>query len=263
MDILPLLIRLSGILALLALIWLSIRAFRKHAAWGFLVLLFSPVGATLFGIRHWAEVKKPFLAYTGTFTLFVSLALYLFTSWGGWELIQARYRVQQGLQNQDLSREDARAFIHSSLVFSEKAGLNPEDQQQLNAVRSRLAELEAAEQEQARLAREAEAARKAAEAAAEASAGEKVAIAGETQEAEPKKERYRLEYKHIPVAEAKHYVGSTVKVIRKGVQEKEYRLVGATAGRLKFAQRNSAGTYSFSYRTRDIEKIRVLTKQPY
>jgi hypothetical protein len=75
--------------------------------------------------------------------------------------------------------------------------------------------------------------------------------------------RYRLVYKPIPIADAKLYVGYTVKVIRKGVQEKEYRLTGATANKIRLAQRNSYGTYSFSYHNRDIEKIRVLTRQPY
>ena len=65
------------------------------------------------------------------------------------------------------------------------------------------------------------------------------------------------------LSEAKNYIGSTVKIIRKGVLEKEYRLTGASANRLQLAQRNTAGTYSFSYNTRDIEKIRVLVKEPY
>jgi len=258
MDKLLLLTQLCGILALLALLWLSIRAFRKHTGWGYLVLLLSPIGAAIFGVRHWADEKKPLLAYITAFTLTLSLALFLFSSWGGWELVQAYYRVQQGIQTRNLSREDATAFIHTSLDFSEKSGLSMQDRQQFIAVRRHLEALDQAEQAAA-----AEEAALAAKAEAEAAAGETLTLATISKKVQAKKERYRLAYKPIQIADARNYVGYTVKVVRKGVQEKEYRLTGATANRLQFAQRNSYGTYSFSYRTRDIEKIRVLIKQPY
>jgi signal transduction histidine kinase len=269
MDKLPLLIQLSAIMTFLALIWLSVHAFRKQAGWGFLVLLLSPVGASIFGIRYWADEKKAFLAYLGSFTLCLSLGIYLFSSWGGWELVHAYYRVQQGMQAQNLNREDATAFIHTSLDFSEKAGLNPEDQQQFNAVRMHLAELEEREQ-----ARQIEAAKTGPDVAEEVTeevteekpaepGGEEPAHVATTGKAGAGKERYRLAYRPIPVSEAQNYIGYTVKVTRKGVQEKEYRLTGATANKLRFAQRINGGSYSFSYHIRDIEKIRVLTQQPY
>ena len=254
MDQLPLLTQLSGILTLLALLWLSIRAFRKHPGWGLLVLLLSPIGASIFGIQHWAGEKKPFLAYITTFTLTLSLALFLFSSWGGWKLIEATRHVQQEMANQSLSKADATAFIHTSLNFSEKSGLNPEEQQQYNAVRRHLEQLEEAEQA---------AAEQQAAAEAKARAAEELSRATISKKVQPQQERYRLEYQPIPLSEAKNYIGSTVKIIRKGVLEKEYRLTGASANRLQLAQRNTAGTYSFSYNTRDIEKIRVLVKEPY
>jgi hypothetical protein len=250
MDKLSLLTQLSGILTLLALLWLTIRAFRKHPVWGFLVLLLSPVGAAVFSIKHWPNEKKPFLAYITTFSFSMVLAACLFTSWGGWELIQAYNRVQEGMQTRNLSREDATAYIHTSLTFSEKAGLNPEDQQQYNDMRRHLAQLD-----------EAERAKALQEAAAAERAREQLSRAKMNRKVQSKQENYRLEYKPIPVADAKNYVGSTVKIIRKGVLEKEYRLTGVSGNRLQLAQRNSAGSYSFSYNTRDIEKIRVLTRQ--
>jgi len=252
MDNLPLLIQLSVILTLLALLWLTIRAFRKHPVWGFLVLLLSPIGAAIFGINHWPDEKKPFLAYLTTFSFSMLLAAYLFTSWGGWELIQAYNRVQEGMQSHSLSREDATAYIHTSLAFSERSGLDPEDQQQYNAMRRHLAQLDEAERVKALQ-----------EAAKAERAREELSRATISRKIQPEKENYRLEYKPIPVSDAKRYVGSTVKIVRKGVVEKEYRLTGVTANRLQLAQRNSGGRYSFSYSTRDIEKIRVLTRQPY
>jgi hypothetical protein len=252
MDNLRLLTQISGLLTLLALLWLTIRAFRKHPVWGFLVLLLSPVGAAVFGIKHWSDEKKPFVSYITTFSFSVIFAASLFTSWGGWELLQAYKRVQDGMQNNSLSREDATAFIHTSLSFSERAGLDPEDQQQYNAMRRHLAQLDEAEQVKALQ-----------EAAAAERAREELSRSTISRKIQPEKENYRLEYKPIPVGDAKLYVGSTVKIVRKGVVEKEYRLTGVSGNRLQLAQRNSGGRYSFSYSTRDIEKIRVLTRQLY
>ena len=67
----------------------------------------------------------------------------------------------------------------------------------------------------------------------------------------------------IKVKDAKNLVGSTVKGTRKNVPEKEDRLIGASCRRLKLAQKAGQGSYSFHYNTRDIEKIRVLTRQQY
>jgi hypothetical protein len=251
MDNLPLLTQLSGILTLLALLWLTIRAFRKHPVWGFMVLLLSPIGAAVFGINQWPDEKKPFLTYITSFSISMVLVAYLFTSWGGWELIQAYKRVQEGIQTHSLRREDATAYLHTSLTFSERSGLDPEDQQQYNAMRRHLAQLDEAEQ-----------ARALQEAARAESAREELSRTTISRKVQPEQENYRLEYKPIPVSDAKDYVGSTVKIVRKGVVEKEYRLTGASGNRLQLAQRNSGGNYSFSYRTRDIEKIRVLTRQP-
>ena len=78
-----------------------------------------------------------------------------------------------------------------------------------------------------------------------------------------KKERYHLSYKNIGIADAHNYIGATVKVTRKNVQEKEYRLAGVTNNSLKFAQSNRHGTFSFAFQKRDIERIRVLIKEPY
>jgi hypothetical protein len=251
MDNLTLLTQLSGVLTLLALLWLTVRAFRKHPVWGFLVLLLSPIGAAVFGINHWPDEKNPFLTYIATFSISVLLATYLFTSWGGWELIQAHKRVQEGMQTHSLSREDATAYIHTSLTFSERSGLDPEDHQQYNAMRRHLAQLDEAEQAKALQ-----------EAAKAARAREELSRTTISKKVQPEQENYRLEYKPIPVSDARHYVGSTVKIVRKGVLEKEYRLTGASGNRLHLAQRNSSGSYSFSYSTRDIEKIRVLTREP-
>ena len=70
--------QIMSCITVLALLWLSARAFRKNLAWGFGVLLLSPVVAAAFGIRHWHREKLPFLSYIATFAVTVSLVLSLF-----------------------------------------------------------------------------------------------------------------------------------------------------------------------------------------
>jgi hypothetical protein len=249
MNMLPLMTQAAAILTLAALIWLTVRAFRKNAAWGFAVLLLSPVSATFFGLKYWGEEKKAFLAYLTTFLATLVLALYLFTTWGGWELIRVTWQVNRGIQSEMLTARDAELFMKASLSFTEKSGLDIQDEGRMRLVRQKLA-------------REAEAQAAREKAAAEAAEGQ-LSIETISKKVEIKEERYRLVYLPIEVADAKNYVGSTVKVTRKNVPEKEYRLIGSSGSKLEFSQRAGHGSYSFHYRTRDIEKIRVLTKQQY
>ena len=250
----PLLVaQLFALGATIALIWLVVRAFRKHIGWGFAVLLLSPFAATVFGIKYWKDEKRPFLVYISTFVTALALTLYLFTVWGGWELVQAGQRVQQGIDNKDLTQADAHAFMNAGMLFLEHSEPGPENQQQLELIREEL------DRQQDAVSPE-----PAAAAAATASRPEKKlhTLSSITRKVVPKQEHYRLTYIPIKVADAKNYVGSTVKVTRRNVPEKEYRLTGATANSLEFSQRNRHGSFSFKFRNSDIEKIRVLTKQP-
>jgi len=246
----PLLIaQLFALGATIALIWLVVRAFKKHIGWGLAVLLLSPFAATVFGIKYWKDEKRPFLVYISTFVTALALTLYLFTVWGGWELVQASQRVQQGIDNEDLTQADARAFMKAGLMFLEHSEPGPESQQQLELIREELDRQPGAISP---------------EPVATATKPEKkvYTLSSITRKAAPKQEHYRLTYIPIKVADAKNYVGSTVKVTRRNVPEKEYRLTGATANSLEFSQRTKHGSFSFKFRNRDIEKIRVLTKQP-
>jgi len=250
MNILPLITITTSIFTLIALICLTTLAFRKSPAWGFAVMLLSPVGATLFGIKYWKEEKKTFLIYISTFATTTALALYLFTTWGGWELVRATYHVNRGIEAQMLTARDAEHFMKTSLSFTEKSGLNIQNEARMAQVNRKLAS---------------EAAAKATseQAAAESGTDDNLDIDSIAKKVTVENERYRLEYMPINVADAKNYVGSTVKVTRKNVPEKEYRLIGASGRKLELAQNTGHGSYSFRYNTRDIEKIRVLTRQQY
>jgi hypothetical protein len=250
MNALPLITQIAAIFSLAALIWLSVRAFRKKAAWGFAVMLLSPFSATFFGIKHWKEEKKAFLTYLTTFLTTMALAMYLFTAWGGWDLVRATYLVHSGIQSRMLTAQDAEYFMKANLTFTEKSGLTIQDEGRMEQVRKKLAneEIIKAEREQEKAASE---------------ENDDLNLGSISKKVVIKEERYRLVYLPISVADAKNHIGSTVKVKRKNVPEKEYRLIGSSGKKLEFSQRAGHGSYSFHYEPRDIEKIRVLTKQLY
>ena len=250
MNILPLITQIAGLSTLVALIWLTVRAFRKNPAWGFAVMLLSPVSATFFGIKYWEEEKKAFLSYITAFATAAALALYLFTTWGGWELLRATYHVNRGIQSEMLTARDAEYFMKTSQSFTERSGLDIQKAARMEQVNKKLAS-EAA----AKAARE--------QAAAESAKDDNLEIDAISKKVTVTEERYRLVYLPIKVADAKNHVGSTVKVTRKNVLEKEYRLIGASGRRLELTQNAGHGSYSFHYNFRDIEKIRVLTRQQY
>ncbi|HAJ91210.1 MAG TPA: hypothetical protein DCO71_01080 [Gammaproteobacteria bacterium] len=250
MNVLPLITQIAVIFTLVALIWLTVQAFRKKPAWGLAVMLLSPVSAVFFGIKYWGDEKKAFLTYIMSFVTTATLALYLFSTWGGWELIRTTYHVDRGIQSRMLTAQDAEHFMKASLSFTEKSGLNIQDEARMDQVSKKLAS-----EAEAQAARE--------QAAAEAAKDDNMDVDTIAKKVAATKERYRLVYLPIKVADAKNHVGSTVKITRKNVPEKEYRLIGASGRRLELSQHAGRGSYSFHYNTRDIEKIRVLTRQQY
>jgi len=250
MNLIDVAAQLSAAITLIALFWLTVRAFGRHAGWGLAVLLFSPLAALAFGYSYWNDVRRPLTVYIASLLVTLGLALYMFSAWGGWELLQTGTRVHQGMQANELASRDASNFLKANLVFAEHSGLD-------------IRNIPEAEYARRHLVREAiEAARQATEqepveevqAAPDYDFTKKVKSTEDT--------GYRLEFIPVDVAEARRYVGSTVKVTRRNVVEKEYRLIGATRNRLQFAQRNGSGNFSFSFRNKDIEKLRVLVKRP-
>jgi hypothetical protein len=253
-EVIIMLTQIAAGTTLLALLWLTARAFKKNTAWGLGILLLSPFTAIAFAIMYWDRERLPFLAYIGTFAITTALMASLFTTWGGWELLQASRNAKQALQTQTLTNADISAFRQASLSFSKQSGINYQDDQLLKRIQHQLgrdAELE-----------EFNAKTRAREAAEAQEAEKTYTLEGLYRRPAKEKERYQLVYKQIKLADARNYIGSTVKITRKNVLEKEYRLTGATRSSLQLAQRNRHGSFSFSFKNRDIEKIRVLTKQP-
>ncbi len=235
-----------GLSTLVTLIWLVVRAFRKNAGWGFTVLLFSPLGAALFGARYWDDEKKPFLAYSTSLVATLTLGVYLFTSQGGMEMIRTAYNVDNDVHSPALDAEDPSNFMHASLTFYENPNQQAEDQPEPALEHDELTE-------------------ETNEPVSPGNPGSQdtTDASGASEEAVAKPVRYRLTYVPIRTDKIGDYVGPVVKVTRKNVPEKEYRLTGVSAGKLQLVQRTSGGSFSFKYRKRDVEKIRVLVSLPY
>jgi hypothetical protein len=250
MNSLTVITQFTGFTALVSFLWLLSRAFNRHTGWGLAVLLFSPLSALAYGIKYWKNDRLPLLAYLSTTVTAFALCLYLFTSWGGLELLHASQQVQQGLATQSLTKRDTEALMTISKSFDEQSGLDTQSWKLMKR-----AQREIAMQEEMRAAEE--------RARIEADSKQPFNFDNITKKVKPEQERYRLTYVPINIADAKNYVGSTVKITRKNVVEKEYRLVGASGNRIELTQRSGSGSYTFRYRHSDIEKIRVLTKRPY
>jgi hypothetical protein len=242
--------QLSIFAAIASFIWLVTRAFGKHNGWGIAVLFLSPISAVIYGVKYWKKDKLPFLAYTTTTITAIALCLYLFSAWGGWELLRVSQQVQQGIVSHTLTEQDMQSLEAISQIFDEHSGLDMQSSNLLQLARREL---------------DLQARQRAAEEDAKAAATERGLLDIEhiARKTKPEQEHYRLTYVTIKVADARNYVGATVKVTRKNVVEKEYRLVKATQNQLEFVQRAGNGSYTFRFRNNDIEKIRVLTKQPY
>lgn len=243
MDTLPLVTWMFALTASGALIWLTIRAFKTNTMWGFAVLLLSPFSATFFGVKHWKEQSEPFLLYITTFTATFALGIYLFTVSGGLELLHFSANLQRGTQVQTLAENNNGNLMHASFSVERTSGMDGRFQQGTGVIDEHVSE-------------------------------EITGIPGtKTQtdadfenEAAMKKEkpvRYRLTYVPIKISEARNYIGTTAKITRKNVPEKEYRITGASRRHIELAQRGRGGQYSFHFRNSDVEKIRVLVNKPY
>lgn len=117
METLLLVTRIFGLVALGALIWLAIRAFKTKPGWGFAVLLLSPFSAAVFGVKYWEEQREPFLLYITTFAATFALCVYLFAVSGGLELLGMTASSQRGIPPQAETSHDN--FMHAGYSAEE------------------------------------------------------------------------------------------------------------------------------------------------
>jgi hypothetical protein len=290
----PLLIILIalGVISLVTLLWLGVNAARKHMAWGMLVVLFSPMSALVYGIRHWRDARVPFIAYSLSLVSTVTLATYLLHTSGTWQVMLTSLHMHQAVLSKDLSGRDALVFMPVSLTtftrvspyqreqrrlqlmqdFIEQyePAFTDADREEINLTISRLMHGSAvtAEQKQQLLALQERVASKPEPAttdtqpAAEMPSVRDDILVGESSR-RPAEPHYRLEFLPITTREARDYVGKMFMVTRKDGEEKKYKLIGTSPGGLRFERRIPGGTYSFEYKHQDIEQLRILAQVAY
>lgn len=276
-----------GLVALFSLIWLIIRAFKKHILWGLAVLLLSPISALFFGIKYWRDEKKPFLAYMSSFGVATGLAAYVFTAWGGWEVVNTALNVNEGIHSEKLTEQEALDFMHANLRYLKHASPNEEDRRNVEMMQKFLQQYESGMSDADRKKmqeeiinmmenedlspaqrRELKHLRKQLNLSEAESTAKNPEVAKPTltedasrtlsKRPSTRKVNYRADYQEIEISEAGKYIGKTFKVTRKNSDERQCRLIGSSPGRLRFEQRGRGGTFTFEYKHSDIEKLKLL-----
>ncbi|MGB5438738.1 MAG: hypothetical protein WBN90_03690 [Gammaproteobacteria bacterium] len=245
METLPLITIIFSLTSFAALIWLIVRAFKTKLLWGFAVLLLSPVSAILFGVKYWEHQKKPFLLYISTFTATFALSIYLFAVIVDTEKLRLSNALQPGMQQNTQAKYGIGELLRASFSvgdISAEDGMFRQDpdfaNRHVSANSPGEITTETAAQETAR---------------------------GDNGPAvkDRKTVRYRLKYIPIKLTEIKNHIGTTAKITRKNVEEKEYMITGASPMHIELAQRSTHGKFSFHFKNSDIENIRVLVREPY
>lgn len=258
---------LLGVIALAAFIWLVVLAFKQHVGWGLALLLFSPISATIYAIKYWPQVKKPFLLHVTAMVASIGLAFYAFAAAGGMQVIQAAYQVHEGIQKQTLTEEQAKDFMKSGLEFMEKTAETEEQRQQIAVIRKGFEQPESGSGKDAQH----QASRDLEELLGlDDSQHRPEGIEPETgarrQEAPvpgrvasvPAHGSQGPGHKVISPAEAKHYIGSRVLLTGMNDVPQECRLIGVHRDTLEFERRFGYGSISFHYKIKNIESLTVL-----
>ena len=275
METLNLLASLFGVVAFIALIWLLVRAFKRHILWGLAVLLLSPITATVYGIIYWRDDKKPFLAYITSFTAAIALGLYVFTAWGGWEVVRTGLAVNQGIHDKTLTEQEALAYMNSGLDFIENSNPGQGDVEKIELMRRFINQNETnmSDTDRQKLQNEIlDLMEKEDLSAQDRAALEKMrtqtASTAGASTASPKAtatrpQKFNLVYVPIELGEAKEHVGKVVKVKRKNSSEQQVLLTRVSEAGMHFERRKYGGTFAFSYRYQDIEELMVPQQQAY
>lgn len=292
MTILALLSQILWLLAFLALIWLVVRAFQRHWLWGLAVLLLSPISATIFGIKYWRKEKTPFLAYITTFFAAVTIGLYVFSSLGGWDVVQNSLNVGEGMHSESLSEKDALAFIRSNLNFIDNAVTDEEEQKKVDVMRKFLNKFESgmmSEEDIAELNQEMldlaatqdltdEQRRQLDELKKQLLLPDQTSSDGNLDETSQhssdnttatsinkqnskSRSRDRMRLVSIDASEADNYIGNTFKVRSPSGVDRTYRLVASSPSSLRFERREQGGVLTFEVEKRKIRGLKVFTRE--
>jgi hypothetical protein len=85
-----------GLVSLVALVWLTLLAFRRSFGWGLALALFSPFTTLAFGVRFWHDVRTPFVIFLASFVPALVLGVVAFEAVGGWQAVDAALHAYAG-----------------------------------------------------------------------------------------------------------------------------------------------------------------------
>ena len=256
MWMIGLLVPLLCLLGLVGYVWLCVVAFKRHAAWGLLVLFLSPITAVVFAMKHWQESKKPFLVYMGSFVGCVALAVYAFST--------------VGLQMMALA--DQAATEASAQIAAEPTGTDDDTAEPRTPAPSQ-APGELAPEEEAEMRREAEAMRElqTAEATEEPhpggteptvapapGKGETLAdLSSDLPPAGHLSDMVPPGFHLVPVAKAGDYIGKNIRIVGKDGKEIEGRLTDAGPSGISVERTLSSGTITFDLAANEVKTLLV------
>ncbi len=132
--------QIMGLVSLVAFIWLVVLAFKRRLWWGVGVLLLSPITATIFALKYWDTAKKPFVAHITTFFAGMAIAVYVFTTWGGWNFVTTVVTTisRSASEQRPITAEEDLEVRRSLLAFLENAPEREEDRQTIATMRQLL-----------------------------------------------------------------------------------------------------------------------------
>lgn len=113
----PLLI--TALVLLVSFILIVRSAFHQGLAWGFVVLLFSPLATIILGVVHWQVVKKPFMFFMAALSLYAYLFIQQFSSHGSMEIVDSVNQLRQlSLKQQqgNVSKEEAEQQMNQMMA---------------------------------------------------------------------------------------------------------------------------------------------------
>ena len=258
MGIVALLYPLASLGAFVAFIWLVVVAFKRSPLWGIGVLLLSPISATIFAIKYWAEAKKPFLIYAASMALSFFCFLYTFSAVGGFEVLSAANSIRSG----EFSEEDATEFLNR---MEDSGALSDEQQSELQRMREQLEQDPAGgssggspEVERSTVAHSATPRRTIPPPRTRGSSGAAYPLLGSPAIPAAPPSSATSPYKSVPLSQAGDHVGKVVRVVETDGSNYRGTLTRADADTLRVERYLSSGTVALDLPKRDVQKLLVL-----
>ena len=253
MWMIGLLVPFLCLIGLVGFIWLCVVAFKRHPAWGLLVLFLSPITAVVFAIKHWHESKKPFLVYMGSFVGCVALAVYMFSTVGLQMMALAEQAAAEANAEMGAQPMGADAEAPADAPPDVEGALDPAEEDELRRAADAMREMQTAEATDEPATADTEAT-----AAASAAKGESLAgLASDLPPAGHLSDMVPAGFHLVPVGKAGDYIGKKIRIVAKDGKEIEGRLTDAGGQVLSVERSLSSGTITFELAANEVKTLLV------